>query len=559
MKNSMKKIVTIALAFSLISGPVHAITWSDFVGAKWQSCMTAIAPKTTTGKVVATIAAVSALGLLSYNVLKRWNKAKEIKKYSYSIDDYKSWKDDCSKLPANINTKSENKYRHTALNWQKFEPVLNTFFAVNQQWYLEKNNHWLADAPKDDNEFYDITHSPFKPFVQKMVVAPGTTVAIRGDLHGDIHSLLAYIDFLQQKGYMHGFTITKKDFHILFLGDYVDRGNYGAEVLYTLMLLKIVNPDNVTMVRGNHEDIGMNADPKYAFKDECKAKFSQHDHALEHVEKSAAQSIAASFMPASVSASLDNEFEARFKKIARLYDFLPAALYLGSGNAQGKDFMQCCHGGMEVGFDPVALLDTKSDIAFSWITSLNQVDEYKQLHLPKCSAVQNLKNFKPYFWAQIGFMWNDYLVDALGDFLFDPKRGFIYNKKVTAAILNRASRSHHKVKGVLRAHQHSSSNTPMMESILDPKTNHQGVSKLWKDNAHSCQHDLWDGIVCTFLVAPDSKHYNPNGTRFEFDAFALMTTANTFDKWQFKVHRNMLKDILPHDGSRSSVNLKSKL
>lgn len=45
---------------------------------------------------------------------------------------------------------------------------------------------------------------------------------------------------------------------ILFLGDYVDRGMQGTEVLIKLFRMKLEEPENVFLLRGNHETVDMN-------------------------------------------------------------------------------------------------------------------------------------------------------------------------------------------------------------------------------------------------------------------------------------------------------------
>lgn len=80
---------------------------------------------------------------------------------------------------------------------------------------------------------------------------------IVGDIHGSLDSL---IKIFKEKG-------TPKNTQYLFLGDYVDRGNNSCEVIILLYSLKCLYPDNIHLIRGNHEfeDI-TNC---YGFKDEC--------------------------------------------------------------------------------------------------------------------------------------------------------------------------------------------------------------------------------------------------------------------------------------------------
>ncbi|MCB1119110.1 MAG: serine/threonine protein phosphatase [Chlamydiia bacterium] len=96
---------------------------------------------------------------------------------------------------------------------------------------------------------------PDFPFAQKLTVPLGARVIFKGDLHGDFRSLNLFVEGLRQQGEMESNSYKfKTDFYLIFLGDYVDRGLWGVEVIHLLMQLKLANPERVFLVRGNHED-----------------------------------------------------------------------------------------------------------------------------------------------------------------------------------------------------------------------------------------------------------------------------------------------------------------
>ena len=61
---------------------------------------------------------------------------------------------------------------------------------------------------------------------------------------------------------------------MLFLGDYVDRGPMGVEVMVLLMSLKLKYPKKIIMLRGNHETMQMTQTMN--FYDECCDKYDQN-------------------------------------------------------------------------------------------------------------------------------------------------------------------------------------------------------------------------------------------------------------------------------------------
>ncbi|ELP84807.1 serine/threonine protein phosphatase 2B catalytic subunit, putative, partial [Entamoeba invadens IP1] len=85
--------------------------------------------------------------------------------------------------------------------------------------------------------------------------------AVFGDIHGQFYDLCnMYQDFNNTKE------------NLLFLGDYVDRGCFGTEVIILLICLKLQFPDRIHLLRGNHECRLMTS--YFNFKQECLWKYN---------------------------------------------------------------------------------------------------------------------------------------------------------------------------------------------------------------------------------------------------------------------------------------------
>lgn len=92
-----------------------------------------------------------------------------------------------------------------------------------------------------------------------------------GDTHGSFFDTIKLIPYFVQeiqKGQKNGFEVK-----IVFIGDFIDRGKLDIHNLLYIMTFNLKYPKNVLLLRGNHEEISINA--HYGFGTRVMKHFSQ--------------------------------------------------------------------------------------------------------------------------------------------------------------------------------------------------------------------------------------------------------------------------------------------
>ena len=107
---------------------------------------------------------------------------------------------------------------------------------------------------------------------QNLNLELGDKLLVVGDLHGFYDALVEVLTDWFSSGYINKRLKLNRNVRTVFLGDYVDRGPDSLKVLIILMTLKIINPENVFILRGNHEELGSML--QYGFSIELFERFS---------------------------------------------------------------------------------------------------------------------------------------------------------------------------------------------------------------------------------------------------------------------------------------------
>jgi len=143
---------------------------------------------------------------------------------------------------------------------------------------------------------------------QPMVLRVQAPIKIYGDIHGQYSDLMRFFDLFGAPCYGN----TEGDiesFDYLFLGDFVDRGSHSLETICLLLALKVKYPDQIHLIRGNHEDKWINNG--FGFSDECAHRLGEDP----------------------------TEDDSVFNRVNRLFEWLPLAAIIDNK-------IICLHGGI---------------------------------------------------------------------------------------------------------------------------------------------------------------------------------------------------------------------
>lgn len=183
----------------------------------------------------------------------------------------------------------------------------------------------LAEHNKAFKNRSDLFGPATEGLFEKAEIEEGSEVYVRADLHSDVGSLLLLLKTLQAQGKLDKNFKCQSGFHMVFLGDYMDRGHNDIEVMSILLKLRLENPQQVHLIRGNHEDV----DVGKSYSEEWKW-IKENRETLENC-----------------------------------YKTLPLAFFVACntpGESGVREYAHFSHGAFSTLVDPIAFLDGKEDV-----------------------------------------------------------------------------------------------------------------------------------------------------------------------------------------------------
>ena len=211
------------------------------------------------------------------------------------------------KLRQGINYKDSGMYSNNKLIYQEsvYAPFINALLKPYKQWNPPAEGKFIFKKDQVIKLIDEATHLFANSTDISSVIHLKIPVKVYGSLHGQYGDLMRLFDHWgspSEYGDIEGFDY-------LFLGNYVDRGRYGLEVLCLLLALKLKYPEQLHLLRGSHEDIKINKN--FGFGEECALRLGEDI----------------------------NDVGSVFQRFNRLFQYLPLAAVI-------QDRILCIHSGI---------------------------------------------------------------------------------------------------------------------------------------------------------------------------------------------------------------------
>ncbi len=126
-------------------------------------------------------------------------------------------------------------YTKPIISYERFISTVKKF--IDLQTTIIEKSVWFGKKIEPYDPHFNALNNPsaIKPYVAKLRLTDLTHVFLLGDLHGDVQALARVLYKLYQEGILdNDLTIRSENVYFLFLGDLVDRGLHGAEVMTLL-------------------------------------------------------------------------------------------------------------------------------------------------------------------------------------------------------------------------------------------------------------------------------------------------------------------------------------
>lgn len=403
----------------------------------------------------------------------------------------------------------------------------------------------MLEGDVTEFKFFEENHTTthFIPFVEKVIVPPGSKVCVLGDIHGDLGYVIDVLEELQRQGLVDKeYHCTDPSVYLVFLGDYTNRNHNSIEVMLVIFYLYRHNLGRVFLLRGNHE---------YAIS--SRVVYDLYQQFLSDHSASESSSQQSAVIKDALIAEMGRKFSMyQFPDLLYWFDFLPLATYIGCyDESVGKtQYISLCHGGIEPGYDAKSFL--ASEARFDLMQKIDRAGAIQKIIsrkiVPNAAAMIDLmferlrgigmQGFVETFATssldltqqhnprrlRLGMQWNSFLTENNVEVPFASSqrhRNFLFGRELTKYFFEQESAIGHQVVGMIRGHQHLDDhdeviglNSPMLSQLREQN----GIVRQWGGMVHT----MGDG-----------------GSATGWQAFLIVTTGKTLAEWKSRHHFRM--------------------